>query len=114
MGDRAIIQFTDGKEFGPAVYLHWDGGNVAHFLEEAAPRMRKGDVTYSTARFIGECHNEIDGALSLGVWSTDGKVTESHGDAGAFIVNVDDGTIEIIDGYGFEDNCAPQMKFYEG
>ena len=113
MGDRALIQFTDGQTFGPVVYLHSSGYRVGDLLQGAAPRMRAGDVSYATARFIGHCHAEIDGALSLGVWSQDGKETSSHGDAGTFIVDISTGEIETSGGYGFGDNVAPKLKFFQ-
>jgi hypothetical protein len=35
-------------------------------LIDALPRMRTGDVEYASARFIGCCHQKLDGALNLG------------------------------------------------
>ena len=74
MGNRAWVVLTDGKECGPAVYLHWNGGadSVYAFIAEMENRkIRTGDVQYATARFIqlvGEFFDGDDiGTLSLGV-----------------------------------------------
>lgn len=98
MGDRAIIVFTDGREFSPGIYLHWHGNpeSVAELLEKAEPRLREGDISYSAARFGGVCHEEIAGNLSLGLVDSpkpnqQGKIeweTYSPGDNGVFIIDV--------------------------
>ena len=68
MGDRAIVRFPDPHLGGGVeVYLHHDANNVPQWLKDAAPRMRKGDASYAAARFIGYCHEQILGGLSLGV-----------------------------------------------
>lgn len=68
MGNRATVQFIDATEpAGVTVYLHWNGDDVMGWLKAAAPRMRRGDYSYAAARFIGYCHEQIDGGLSLGV-----------------------------------------------
>lgn len=67
MGDRAIVRFDDERGPVAGVYLHWHGECVADWLNEAAPRMRKGDGGYAAARFCGYAHNQIDGGLSLGL-----------------------------------------------
>lgn len=66
MGDRAIVRFPDGDS-GVEVYLHWHAEDVPTWLHAAAPRMRKGDASYAAARFVGYCHDHIEGGLSLGV-----------------------------------------------
>lgn len=56
MGNRANVIFTDGKEFSPAIYLHWNGGpeSIYAFLNEMDRRkIRTGDTMYESARF---CH----------------------------------------------------------
>lgn len=70
MGDRAIVRFpaTYGTGSGVEVYLHWNGSDALDWLKQAAPRMRKGDASYAAARFIGFCHDQIEGGLSLGVF----------------------------------------------
>ena len=101
MGDRAHVVFTDGESHSPAVYLHWHGAleTVKGLLELAADRMRTGDLSYSCARFIGVCHEQIEGNLSLGVWNLgagfkdltpDQLVDFKHygEDNGLYIVNV--------------------------
>ena len=107
MGDRALVQFTDGDEVSPVIYLHWSGSEVAGYLKELAELMRgrEGDVNYAAARFVGICHNHIEGNLSLGMWNQVEKLTadDSHGDAGCFVVNVDTWNIEAMGGYGLTD-----------
>lgn len=118
MGDVAIIfcKSDKTKELSPAIYLHWSGSEVAKYLFAAEKRMRKGDISYATARLIGVLHEKIKGNLSLGVFSVDfdsDKYDEqlkelkdmSHGDAGVFTVDIDTGKVEHIEGtgYGFED-----------
>lgn len=108
MGDRALIQFVkngpDGTidERGAQVYLHWHGHAVLQLLRDAMPRLRKGDVSYATARFIGHCHEQIDGALSLGVFG-DSDLPESQGSSGAFEVNLSTATVRH---FGF--NSKPE------
>jgi len=101
MGNRALVQFTDGDDFSPVTYLHWNGAYVADYIAELVELMsdRMGDLPYSAARFIGICHSHSPGNLSLGVWNYDKKLNteDSHGDEGCFIVNVNNWSIEHID-----------------
>lgn len=111
MGDRAIVIFktvdkeTKEHEYSPVVYLHWRGEKVPKLLADLAELMasRRGDLQYACARFIGICHEEIEGNLSLGCWSLSNKdkgmlldseaefmKDYSHGDAGVFIVDCAD------------------------
>lgn len=110
MGERAQIYFTDGRKIGPGIYLHWNGPDVAELLLETKNHMkgREGDLDYTTARFIGICHEAIPGNLSLGVSNaqSDGWWNHSPGDAGAFLVNVNTWTVECADGYGFATDAA--------
>jgi hypothetical protein len=97
MGDRAVVMFKDENETSPAVYLHWHGSDVRKLLELAAPRMRAGNAGYACARFIGVCHEKIDGAWSLGVYSNSGK-PEDHdpGDHGVFVVDLTTGKVAHV------------------
>jgi hypothetical protein len=103
MGNRALVIFRNAKEISPVVYLHWNGDDVLDYLEDYKKCMdnRKGDVDYICARFIGICHTEINGNLSLGVWNCAAEWEESilnndyetiktysHGDNSIFIVDV--------------------------
>jgi hypothetical protein len=54
-------------DISPMVYLHWGGGTVLNDLEGALPRLRTGNAGYACARFIGYCHEKLDGINSLGV-----------------------------------------------
>ena len=128
MGDRALVIFTDGKEVSPTVYLHWSGSSVPALIEKAGVRMqgRLGDVSYAAARFVGICHEDIEGNLSLGIWNTPRNIRTailgwkheeflkntsheellrkySQGDAGLVIVNADDFTWKAYGGYLVQD-----------
>lgn len=106
MGDRALIQFTDGDDYSPITYLHWSGYKVREYLEALKERMkgREGDLAYTAARFVGICHDDIEGNLSLGLWNQDKPLTEddSHGDAGCFVVNVETWDVQQLGGYGLQ------------
>lgn len=92
MGDRALIQFENGIETSPAIYLHWDGNYVEDRIAETKRLMegRSTDLAYVTARFIGVCHSHIDGNLSLGVWNASYRLTpgDSHGDRGCYVIDI--------------------------
>ena len=114
MGDRALVLFKDKASVSPTVYLHWNGHMVGRLLAAAAPRMRSGEADYACARFIGTCHEAIEGGLSLGVFNTDaGGEPESQGDAGVFVVDVNTGEVSAYGGYGFGDN-PPELPLQLG
>jgi len=109
MGDRALVQFIDSKgNYSPAVYLHWRGFKVGHYLEALQARMgdRLDDVDYSCARFIGIVHEDIEGELSLGVREIGRKLraSDSPGDAGCFIVNCKTWKVRAMGGYGLDNS----------
>ena len=70
MGDRALVVFKSDDQYSPTTYLHWSGHRVWELLTGAAPNMRAGDEGYACARFVGHCHEQIPGALSLGLLNT--------------------------------------------
>lgn len=122
MGNRALIVFHDTHQYSPTVYLHWDAFRLPTLLKEWWGYMegRRNDVDYGVARFIGICHDAINGNTSLGVSNIDELFYhkneserreywehESPGDAGVFIVNVSNGSVERIDGSWSECN-APE------
>ncbi len=101
MGNRAIVIFTDvsGREIGPAVYLHWNGGpeSIYAFLDELDRRRVRTDVDYTSARFIHLVGDYFDGAdsagsQSLGVTSGPPQIDEQvlsrydHCDNGVYII----------------------------
>lgn len=106
MGDRALVQFRSGADYSPVVYLHNHGSEVGDLLKRLYKRMgsRFDDLSYTTARFIGICHELTPGNLSIGVWNAPGLLDEdeSHGDAGCFIVDCGTREITIMGGYGFD------------
>lgn len=69
MGDRAFVIFHSKKQYdiSPVVYLHNFGGLAMALIEDALPRMRTEHVSYSCARFVGVCHDALEGNLGLGV-----------------------------------------------
>ena len=125
MGDCARIVFHRASELyiSPIVYLHSLGGLVLYILEESLPRLRTGDVSYSCARFIGECHVGMSGNTGLGVLNL-GEPAAEEGeskeavyhrrmkflqgipweDRGLFLVNVDNWQVthagSCINSYG--------------
>ena len=103
MGDRALVVFIDKEQLdiSPTVYLHQRGRDVPEFINRLKFLMadRPDDLGYSTARFIGICHDGLSGNLSLGVWNTpidfmdwpdDDYLEYADGDEGLFIVDIKD------------------------
>ncbi len=111
MGNRACVIFFDQTSVSPTVYLHWHGDAVPTWLEQLKDRMngRFSDVSYAAARFVGICHDNIDGNLSLGISSNDlsqpnlrnNDRMEEHspGDAGIVVVNTNDFSWKAYGGY---------------
>ena len=102
-------------QLSPVTYLHWHGHLVGSLLGDLYERMegRRGDLTYVAARFVGLCHEKIEGNLSLGMWNaptpedlfertSEYGWTYSHGDAGVFIVDCAFKQVVMFGGYGFE------------
>lgn len=107
MGDRALIQLTAGGKVSPVLYMHWSGHAVAGVLERLEKRMkdRPDDLDYAFARLVQEAIGDDDGNTGYGVWNAkDGMLTESdsHGDAGCFVVDVSKPKFDIksFGGYG--------------
>lgn len=44
MGDRIVIQITDGEEWSPDLYCHWLGLGAISAVEKAIGESRRGDV----------------------------------------------------------------------
>jgi hypothetical protein len=113
MGDRVVILFTDEqRELTPGIYMHWQGKNAPQMIRDGQSLMRKDDATYAAARFCGFCH-EATGrrTTGLGLLAPPAGKDDvidwddySHGDAGVYVVNVSDGTVEHHggDGKGFK------------
>jgi hypothetical protein len=111
MGNRACIVFFDRNRVSPTVYLHWHGDAVTTWLEQLKVRMngRFSDAAYASARFVGICHANIDGNLSLGISSNgfspadalnkDRMEAESPGNAGIVVVDTRDFTWKAYGGY---------------
>ena len=111
MGNRACIIFFDHHRVSPTVYLHWHGDAVPGYLDQLKDRMdgRFSDAAYAAARFVGICHAQIGGNLSLGIWSNslsladvrnaDGLKAESPGNAGIVVVDTSDFSWKAFGGY---------------
>jgi hypothetical protein len=111
MGNRACVVFFDTMYISPTVYLHWHGNAVPAWLDQLKERMegRFSDAGYAAARFIGICHANIDGNLSLGVSSNSLSlegltlpkriVHDSPGDAGIVVVDTSDFSWVAYGGY---------------
>ena len=111
MGNRACILFFDQYRVSPTVYLHWHGDAVPAWLNQLKDRMkgRYSDASYASARFVGICHANIDGNLSLGILSNDLSIAdvrnkdrleqESPGNAGIVVVDTNNFTWKAYGGY---------------
>ena len=111
MGNRASIIFFDHYRVSPTVYLHWHGDSVPAWLDQLGPIMkdRKGDAFYAAARFVGICHAQIAGNLSLGISSNTLSLAnlrdanlmaeESPGNAGVVVVDTNDFSWKAYGGY---------------
>jgi hypothetical protein len=111
MGNRACVLFFDLTCVSPTVYLHWHGNAVPAWLDQLKDRMngRFSDAAYAAARFVGICHANIDGNLSLGISSNDlsqadvrskdRMEVESPGNAGIVAVDTSDFTWKAYGGY---------------
>lgn len=76
---------------------------------------REGDLDYTCARFIGICHEATPGNTSLGVRNhdtTDAQHAEacSPGDAGVFVVNVQNWRVLRV-GRGSVSECYAPPRF---
>ena len=111
MGNRACVIFYDSRRISPTVYLHWHGESVPGWLEQLKHLMdgRFDDAEYAAARFVGVCHQQIKGNLSLGVMSNRLTLAEIHdkprmeadspGNAGIVVVDTRDFTWKAYGGY---------------
>ncbi len=111
MGNRTCIVFYDRNRVSPTVYLHWHGDAVPGWLVQLKELMsgRFGDASYAAARFVGICHANISGNLSLGILSNGLSVAnvlnknrmeaESPGNAGMVVVDTRDFTWKAYGGY---------------
>ena len=111
MGNRACIVFYDRTGVSPTVYLHWHGDVVPCWLDQLKVQMtgRYSDAAYAAARFVGICHANIEGNLSLGILSNNFSKSDVHnaelmesespGNAGMVVVDTSDFTWKAYGGY---------------
>jgi hypothetical protein len=111
MGNRACVVFFDHHRVSPTVYLHWAGDAIPGYLDQLKARMdgRFSDAAYAAARFVGICHANIEGNLSLGISSNDFSQVDvrnkdrmeqdSPGNAGIVVVDTSDFSWKAYGGY---------------
>jgi hypothetical protein len=99
MGNRACVVFTDGREFSPAIYLHWNGGpeSVYAFLDALKDYDALGDVPRTAARFTQLVGNYFGGTLSLALIPLDDRGWQGAdpGDNGVYLVTVRHGRYTV-------------------
>jgi len=99
MGNRATIEVISdnytGKESECYIYVHWDGSpdTVKKLVRNAAPNMRKSDVSYATARLIAEICNHVEGGLSVGVRPAT-EINKEEWDNGHYVIDISNGHIK--------------------
>ncbi|MGY5921371.1 hypothetical protein ACS9ZL_08495 [Stenotrophomonas africana] len=109
MGDRALIQLKNENEVSPVLYLHWGGSDVKRIIESAKERMkgRHDDLSYAFARLVQIATGDDGSNTGFGVWNHADVLhaSDSHGDAGCFVVNISspDWETEAFGGYGFSE-----------
>lgn len=118
MGDRATFQIITSREFSPIGYVHWAGSAMPAIIQEAAPYMRAGDVSYAFARLCGFVHNRTGGdgeALSFGVYNADSiQLSDTCGDNGHFLINLETGVVSNIGWEGETEVIFTDLQFYRG
>ena len=121
MGDRSItiIRKKDSHgeyEYSPQCYLHSLGYDTVNIILRS--NLRGSDVSYSFARFVGQCCKEGPGNLGVGVWESPDKTTTgwldthnekksienivsylSPGNNGVFLVDLDSREIHQFSDY---------------
>ena len=111
MGNRACIVFFDRNRVSPrstctgTATLSQAGWTSSRSLCRDGSR----DASYAAARFVGICHANIDGNLSLGISSNDFSLADvrnkdrmedhSPGNAGIVAVDTSDFTWKAYGGY---------------
>ena len=70
MGNNTVITLKNEGKYSPTIYLPGGMTNF-NYIESLIKLMgsRLDDLDYSIARLIGIIHDDIEGKLSLGVWS---------------------------------------------
>lgn len=106
MGDRALIQLKVGNRVSPVLYLHSGGSGVKDLLLRTEGRMAShaGDLDYAFARLAQEAMRGDEYTSGVGIWNQESELVadDSHGDAGCFVVDVNDvaWVINAFGGYG--------------
>ena len=99
MGNRATLEVISdnytGKESECYIYVHWDGSpdTVKKLVRNAAPVMRKSDVSHATARLIADICNHIEGGLSVGVRPAT-EINKEEWDNGHYVIDISNGHIK--------------------
>lgn len=104
MGNRVVIQFINGADVSPAIYGHWAGSATPDMLAELRKQMadRPSDLPYVSARALGRFIDGDKGSTGFGLWNAPKKLTasDSHGDAGVFLVDISEPIwrVTVLDG----------------
>lgn len=94
MGNRAIVKFIDQSDnIGHAVYQHSGADDVAAWLREAAPTMRRGDASYAAARWAAHVCSKFPGGLSVGL--VRGELADDP-ENGLYVVDCDTGRVTLF------------------
>jgi hypothetical protein len=101
MGNRVLIQFTNGTDFSPVLYGHWHGDATAETLRLLRAQMegRATDIQYVAARCVEVMTRDSRGGqLSFGIWNAKGVLTDddSHGNAGIYLVDISDNAWKVL------------------
>lgn len=91
MGNRACVVFTDGRNFSPAIYLHWNGGpeSVYAFLDALKRYGALGDCDCAAACLTQLVGNYLGGTLSLALFNFEEPPARlDPGDNGLYLVTL--------------------------
>ena len=103
MGDRVLIQLTNGDKFSPVLYCHNSGHRALEIIDATKQRMatRGGDLDYSFARLVQAAIGTSDDNTGYGIWNAEAILTadDSHGDAGVVVVDIESWTPKCMGGY---------------
>jgi len=93
MGDRALIQLTDGKNMSPVLYLQWHGSEALEIIQETGVFMegQGGNIEYAFARLVQvACGRDPASNTGIGVYNETAMLTENYlrRDHGCFVVDI--------------------------
>ena len=94
MGNRVLVQLKSNEEVSPVLYGHWSGDNAEIWLHKLIEKMgeRLDDLSYSFARLAQiAMDSSKEQVTGFGIWNQEKELvaSDSHGDAGIYILNVE-------------------------